>query len=111
MLAAEPKAERLWPVAVPGERDALPPEIDTTKPGDNLVGGQRVIRLGQVSDPTISFYPSTREKNTGAAVLVCPGGGYNILASDLEGTEVCEWLNSIGVTGVLLKYRVGRRPA
>ena len=109
VAAAEPTAERLWPAAVPGERATLPPEIDTTKPDENLVAGQRVIRLGQVSNPTISFYPPTKEKNTGAAVLVCPGGGYNILAMDLEGTEVCEWLQSIGVTGVLLKYRVPRR--
>jgi dienelactone hydrolase len=45
-------------------------------------------------------------KNTGAAVIVFPGGGYKILAIDLEGTEICEWLASIGITGILLKYRV-----
>ena len=50
-----------------------------------------------------------QEKDTGAAVVICPGGGYNILAYDLEGTEVAEWLNSIGVTGIVLKYRVPRR--
>src|SRR5262249_30095163 len=50
------------------------------------------------------------EKDTGAAALVFPGGGYSILALDLEGTEICEWLNSIGVTGVLVKYRVPARP-
>jgi acetyl esterase/lipase len=50
-----------------------------------------------------------RRRNTGAAVIVCPGGGYHILAMDLEGTEVAEWLNSIGVTAVLLKYRVPAR--
>lgn len=69
-----------------------------------------MIRLGNVSDPTITVYPAPADKATGASVVVCPGGGYHILALDLEGTEVCQWLNSIGVTGVLLKYRVPARP-
>lgn len=58
-----------------------------------------------VSKPTITIY-SPKEKNTGAAVIVFPGGGYNKLAINLEGSEICEWLASIGVTGILLKYRV-----
>jgi acetyl esterase/lipase len=65
-----------------------------------------VIRLGNVSIPTLTVYSPPAGKNTGAAVLVFPGGGYSILALDLEGSEVCEWLNTIGVTGVLVKYRV-----
>jgi len=81
-----------------------------TKPTDHLVAGRPVIRLGNVSQPTITVYPAPADKATGAAVIVCPGGGYHILAMDLEGTEVIEWLNSIGVTGVLLKYRVPARP-
>ena len=64
---------------------------------------------GTVSKPNIALFPAPKDKATGAAVVVCPGGGYSILAYDLEGTEVCEWLNSIGVTGILLKYRVPRR--
>jgi len=68
-----------------------------------------VIRLGNVSKPTITIHRPPAGKDTGAAVLVCPGGAYSILALDLEGTEVCDWLNSIGVTGVLLKYRVPKR--
>ena len=107
--AAESTAELLWPAQVPGEQTPLSPEVDTTKPDGDLVAGRRVLRLGNVSSPTITFYAPSAEKNTGAAVLVCPGGGYHILAMDLEGTEVCEWLQSIGVTGVLLKYRVPRR--
>jgi acetyl esterase/lipase len=94
---------------VPGEKGDIGEEIDTTKTTDGMVAGKRVIRLGNVSKPTVTVYPAPRDKDTGAAVLVCPGGGYNILAMDLEGTEVCEWLNSIGVTGVLLKYRVPAR--
>ncbi len=81
-----------------------------TKPTDNNIAGTSVIRLGNVSTPTLTYYRAPKEKNTGAAVVVFPGGGYNILALDLEGTEVCEWLNSIGVNAVLLKYRVPKRP-
>lgn len=102
--ASEPIA--LWPGGAPGEKGGLPPEADMSKPTDNLVSGKSVIRLGNVSSPTITVFSPPAEKATGAAVLVCPGGGYHILAMDLEGTEVCEWLNSIGVTAVLLKYRV-----
>jgi len=99
---------RLWPKEAPGEKGDIGPEQDTTKPNENLVAGKRVIRLGNVSEPTITIYRP--EKNdSGCAVLVCPGGAYHILAMDLEGTEVCDWLNSIGVTGVLLKYRVPTR--
>jgi acetyl esterase/lipase len=61
--------------------------------------------IRNVSNPTITIY-SPKEKNTGVAILVFPGGGYNKLAINLEGSEICEWLASIGVTGVLLKYRV-----
>jgi acetyl esterase/lipase len=100
----------LWPKGAPDEQREVGEEHDTTKPDGGLVAGQRVIRLGNVSQPAITLYRPPKEKDTGAAVVVCPGGGYAILAMDLEGTEVCEWLNSIGVTGVLLKYRVPARP-
>ncbi len=100
----------LWPKGAPDEKGEVGEEHDTTKPDGGLVAGQRVIRLGNVSQPTITLYRPPKEKDAGAAVVVCPGGGYSILAMDLEGTEVCEWLNSIGVTGVLLKYRVPARP-
>jgi acetyl esterase/lipase len=108
-LRAEPPAIRLWPGAAPGDNGGLGEEADTTKPSDNLIAGRPVIRTGNVSEPTITVYRPPADRNTGAAVVVCPGGGYHILAMDLEGTEVCEWLNSIGVTGALLKYRVPKR--
>jgi acetyl esterase/lipase len=108
--AEERQMLQLWPKGSPGEKPILGPEADTTKDSDGKIAGQRVIRLGNVSNPTITFYPAPKEKATGAAVLVCPGGGYHILAMDLEGTEVCERLNAMGVTGVLLKYRVPKRP-
>jgi acetyl esterase/lipase len=99
----------LWPGRAPGETNTVSTERDMTKPGEGLVAGKPVIRLGNVSQPSITIYRPAPEKDTGAAVVICPGGGYSILAWDLEGTEVCDWLNSIGVTGVLLKYRVPKR--
>lgn len=84
----------IWPGAVPDALPARGPESFTAKDG-----------VGNVSRPTITVY-SPIAKNTGAAVIVFPGGGYKILAMDLEGTEVCDWLTSRGITAVLLKYRV-----
>ncbi len=109
-FAAAPEPILLWPQGAPDEKGNLGKEKDLTKPGDGLVAGQPVIRLGNVSQPTITVYRPPHATDTGAAVIVCPGGAYHILAMDLEGTEVVQWLNSIGVTGVLLKYRVPARP-
>jgi acetyl esterase/lipase len=110
--AADPVPAPIWPSkTAPGDTPLDQPEADTTKAGDNMVAGKRVARIGNVSTPTIAIYRPAKAQDTGAAVVVFPGGGYSILATDLEGTEVCEWLNSIGVTGVLLKYRVPARPA
>lgn len=109
LSAADAPPIDLWPGAVPGEKGDVGEEKDTTKPADGLVAGKRVVRIGNVSKPTMTFHRPPKEKDTGTTVLVIPGGGYNILAMDLEGTEVCEWLNSIGVTAVLLKYRVPKR--
>jgi acetyl esterase/lipase len=107
---------KIWPNGAPGEDGvagsaaangaaSAGAEVDTTTAKDNLIAGRPIIRLGNVATPTITLYQPTA-KNTGAAVVVFPGGAYRILAIDLEGTEVCDWLNSIGVTCVLLKYRV-----
>jgi acetyl esterase/lipase len=99
----------LWPGKAPGETNAIGEEKDMTKATDNLIAGKPLIRLGNVSTPTLTVYRAPETNNTGAAVIVFPGGGYHILALDLEGTEVCEWLNSMGVNAVLLKYRVPKR--
>lgn len=98
----------LWPDTPPGAPNvaAGQQEHDTTKPTDNLIAGKPVARIGFVSKPTLTFYPASNGKNTGATVVVFPGGAYQILAYDLEGTEVCEWLNGIGVNCALVKYRV-----
>jgi len=108
-LPAAPESILLWPNGAPKEKGDLGEEKDTTTDKGGLVAGQRVIRLGNVSRPTLTFYPAPADKNTGATVVICPGGGYHILAMDLEGTEIAEWLNSIGVNAVLLKYRVPAR--
>ena len=105
MSAAERKPENIWPSTAPQETGNIGEEKATSsKPGD-----KQVLRISNVSTPTLQFYPAPKDKNTGTTIVVCPGGGYNILAFDLEGTEVCEWLNTIGVNAVLLKYRVPRR--
>lgn len=101
--APPPTTLPLWPEAA----GAAPlRETDTTTASDELIAGKRVQRLTGVSRPTITLYPAPGDHSSGAVVVVFPGGGYRILAFDLEGTEVCGWLNSIGVTCVLLKYRV-----
>jgi len=82
------------------------PERDTTTASDHIVAGRPVVRLGDVTVPTITLYLAPKAKNTGAAVMVFPGGSYRIVAIDLEGTEVCDWLNGIGVNCLLVKYRV-----
>ena len=85
--------------------DAIPlpgPEFVTKR--DN-VAGKPWLAAERVSVPTMTVY-SPKGRNTGAAVVVFPGGGYWVLAMDLEGTEVCDWLTSRGITCVLLKYRV-----
>jgi len=95
----------IWPSAIPDPVPTAGPEVDKTTPKDNLIAGKPLYHLGNVSIPTLTLYPP-KGKNTGAAVVVFPGGGYQILAIDLEGTEVCDWLTSSGITCVLLKYRV-----
>lgn len=105
-LAANPTILNIWPGKPPGETKELPTEVDLTKDTDKLIAGKRIIKLGNVSTPQIAVYKPEKSKDTGASVIICPGGGHNILAYDLEGTEVAEWLNTIGVTGIVLKYRV-----
>lgn len=107
---AKPFAIAIWPHGAPGEKASIGPERDITKSTDALVGGRKLIHLTDVSNPTLTVYEAPADKATGAAVVVFPGGGYQILAMDLEGTEICHWLNSIGVTSVLLKYRVPSPP-
>jgi acetyl esterase/lipase len=96
---------RLWPKGAPVAQQNSSVEVNVTTAKDDLIAGKPLIRLGNVSDPTLTLY-APKGKNTGAAVVVFPGGGYQILAIDLEGTEVCDWLTSVGVSCILVKYRV-----
>jgi acetyl esterase/lipase len=95
----------IWPGAAPDAQPAAGPEVAKTTGKEFLVAGRPAVGVSNVSRPTMTVY-SPERKNTGAAVVVFPGGGYEDLAIDLEGTEVCDWLTSRGTTCVLLKYRV-----
>jgi acetyl esterase/lipase len=95
----------LWPKAVPDEQPTAGPEVASPTDKDSFVAGKPWLEVDNVSRPTMTVY-GPKGKNTGAAVVVFPGGGYKVLAMDLEGTEVCDWLTSRGLTCVLLKYRV-----
>jgi acetyl esterase/lipase len=111
--AADPLVLNIWPGKVPDEMGGIGPErtrmspklerkqVEVTEPTRMITG---------VTNPTITIYRPPPEKNSGTAMLICPGGGYWDLYWELEGEEVAAWLNSIGVTGIILKYRVPRRP-
>jgi acetyl esterase/lipase len=93
----------IWPGTVPDAQSAA--KAEATARAENLVAGRPWDYVENVTRPTMTVY-SPEGRNSGAAVVVFPGGGYQILAIDLEGTEVCDWLTSKGMTCVLLKYRV-----
>jgi acetyl esterase/lipase len=95
----------VWPGAAPDAQPVAGPEIAITRTEDHLVAGRPWTYISNVTRPTLTVY-SPGDKNIGVAVMVFPGGGYQDLAIDLEGTEVCDWLTSKGITCVLLKYRV-----
>jgi acetyl esterase/lipase len=93
----------IWPGAVPDAvADAQP---ESTGLVQKPVAGRPWTYVVDVSQPTMTFYPP-KSGNTGAAMVVFPGGGYEALAIDLEGTEVCDWLVTKGIACVVLKYRV-----
>ncbi len=100
---------RVWPGQPPAWTAPAEKEHDTSGADSRLVAGESVIRLGFVSQPELHIYRPTSASRSETAVIVCPGGGYSILAWDLEGTEIAEWLQGIGVTAAVLKYRVPTR--
>lgn len=120
-------------IAGPGVAADLPLVVDVwpgkTPPGDDAarigeekffelkvngepyrVGGKPTKWLTNVTKPTLTVYRPAADRNTGVAMLICPGGGYHNLGWDVEGEEVAAWLNSLGMTGIILKYRCPRRP-
>ena len=96
----------LFPDGAPGENAKL---TETEDLSGRKVAGCPVLRISNVSQPTLTFYPAATDNNTRTTIIVNPGGGYNILAYNLEGTEICKRFNSFGINCVLVKYRVPRR--
>src|SRR5262245_2201121 len=111
--ADKPLVVDVWPAKPPDEAGGIgaetvrmSPKLDRTQV--EVTESTRMVT--NVTRPTITVYRPAKEKDTGTAVLICPGGGYWNLYWELEGEEVGVWLNSLGVTGIILKYRVPRRP-
>lgn len=106
-LAGEPLVVDLWPGKPAG--DVGLPEAETTRIYQSpIVGPTKLIT--NVTKPTLTIYQPAKDKNTGTAMLICPGGGYHNLFWEIEGEEVAAWLRSVGMTGIILKYRCPRRP-
>ena len=108
-----PLVLEVWPDKAPDETGNIGPERSRMSPKLNPKQVEVTEPTRMVTDvtrPTITIYRPTPENNTRTSMLICPGGGYWNLYWQLEGEEVAAWLNSIGVTGIILKYRVPRRP-
>ncbi len=100
LQAAEPVTLKLWPEGAPEKAGVVIEAEKRIEPKN----ANDVLRVTNVTEPTLTVYKPAQANGT--SVLVCPGGGYGILALEHEGTQVCEWLNSLGVTAILIKYRV-----
>ena len=105
-LTAQRTTLLLWPDGNPEPSKIKGPESDPTTEADRIVSVKVTVRITNVSQPSLTVYFPTEIKNTGASALVFPGGSYTRLAWNIEGTEVCDWLNSLGMTCILVKYRV-----
>jgi acetyl esterase/lipase len=105
--AEKPQLVELWPGKAPGDVGINGKETSRIHQSP-IVGPTKLIT--NVTKPTLTIYQPARDKNTGTAMLICPGGGYWDLYWELEGEEVAAWLNSVGMTGIILKYRCPRRP-
>ncbi|HEY2572524.1 MAG TPA: alpha/beta hydrolase [Verrucomicrobiaceae bacterium] len=92
---------KVWPEGVPGPiNDTGPERILPVAPGT-----KQVMRVEGVTDPTLLYYPAPKEKACGTAIVICPGGGFSKVVPDLEGSEVAENVNALGVSAFVLKYR------
>lgn len=105
-VMAQQESILLFPNGAPGETTKM---IETEDLSGNKKAGCPVLRITNVSEPIITFYPAPTDNNSGTTIIVNPGGGYGILAYNLEGTEICKRFNSHGINCVLVKYRVPRR--
>lgn len=106
VVNAQKETIHLWPNGAPGaiKDPAYKPVIDSSKIAPN--SNKYWMWEKYVSDPTIDVYPAPAGKANGTAVLICPGGGYALLAIRHEGSKVAQWLNTLGITGIVLKYRL-----
>jgi len=111
-VAAAPEVVPLWPGAAPDEPGNIGPEKVVMSPKldrKQVEVTESTRMITGVTNPTVTIYRPTKDKDIGTAIVICPGGGYWNLYWELEGEEVAAWLNSLGVTGIILKYRVPRR--
>jgi acetyl esterase/lipase len=111
--ADNPLVVEIWPGKVPDESGNIGPERVRMSPAldrKQVEVTEPTQLITDVTKPSLTIYRPAKEKDTGTTMLICPGGGYWNLYWQLEGEEVAAWLNSIGVTGIILKYRVPRRP-
>ena len=99
--AAEPTQLDVWPATAPGAPGNVGPEQWTA-----TKAGGKPNKVTNVTKPNLTVFLPDKDKASGVAVIVCPGGGYSYVVYDKEGTEVAAWLNSHGVTALVLKYRV-----
>lgn len=97
---AQPKVLKLWPDGIPGSKN------DPSYVENIITTDGRVTRANNVVTPDLTVYLPDPEKANGAAVLICPGGGYGTLAFDHEGHAIAKWLNDNGIAGIILKYRL-----
>ena len=103
-LIAEPKIVKVFPNGLPADAVKLPEDRIA-----KLKAANTDERIAYVAEPTLTLYPAPKDVATGCGVVICPGGGYNILAWNKEGIELAQWFNKIGVSAAVLKYRVPRR--
>lgn len=103
-LIAEPKVVKVFPNGLPADAVKLPEDRIA-----KLKTANTDERIAYVAEPTLTLYPAPKDVATGCGVVICPGGGYNILAWNKEGIELAQWFNKIGVSAAVLKYRVPRR--
>jgi acetyl esterase/lipase len=113
LAADKPRVVALWPGQAPDETGTIGPEKTLLSPKlsrKQVEVTEPTRMVTNVTKPTLTIYRPSEGKANGTAMLICPGGGYWNLYWQLEGEEVAAWLNSLGVTGIILKYRVPRRP-
>jgi acetyl esterase/lipase len=99
-IMAQPRVVKIWPDKIPGSIE------NTLVKETTIYVDNNSPRISRVTEPTLTVYSAPKEIATGTAVIICPGGGYGRLAIDHEGYQVAAWLNKIGITAILLKYRL-----